>query len=375
MSVGTALDISRRAPGSNWSVLFNPNLWQNRQNRQRKSILPRLTTFCSAAWKAWQVVVVCSCTQAVAQPFADETGQAGAVNQQSIAAGDAFVAEVLATLQRRTNVSARLRYQSRLKETTLMGSGKYWQSGAGNQRKTCWEMQTQIAGKSASYVQVFDGNHLWTDRTLPSGRKVHRLDTVRLQSQLAKTTKSQGNQGLRQNQRQPLLLASQGQGGISEMLSDLLRRYSFSPPRPSQLNGLQVYALVGQWRPTELEKLWPGAKQGGDFSDWPEQLPHHVLLLVGKNNWFPYIIEHRRAGHAQLATSAIGDRPSQDPLLRYEIFEVLFAAAMEESKFQFKPGDFDWTDETKLVVERLRSEETSDSAGNSARLPGINSRR
>jgi len=337
--------------------------------------LPCLTALGSVAWLAWHLVVVAACTQAIAQNFEGESLLAATASEQSQASGDVFVAEVLATLVRRTNVTARLRYQSRLKETTLTGTGKFWQQGVGNQHKTRWEMQTQVAGKTASYVQIFDGNHLWTDRTLPSGRKVHRLDSARLQSQLAKTTKQQGNNGLRQSEWQPLLMASQGQGGLAEMLADLLRRYSFSPPRLSQLNGLQVYALVGQWRQAELEKLWPDMKQDVNFSDWPEQLPHHVLLLVGRNNWFPYVVEHRRFDDALLANSAIGDRPTQDPLLRYEIFEVQFAAAMDERLFQFKPGDIDWTDETTLVVGRLRSEARSDSSGNSARRPRPNSRR
>jgi len=274
------------------------------------------------------------------------------------ASGDQFLAEVLATLERRPSVAARLRYQARVHEETLMGSGKYWQRGVGNQRVTRWEMQTQVAGQPASYVQVFDGTHLWTDRTLPSGRTVHRLDVGRLQSRLRTATV---NARLPQAKApwDPLLAEAAGQGGLTELLADLLQRYTFAPPRTVQLNGLAVYALVGQWRRTELEKLWPELATAESTASWPRQLPHHVLLLAGKNNLFPYVIEHRRVADASLAASAVGDRPARDPLVRYELFEVQFAAAMDDSLFEFKPGDVQWSDETTLVLERLHDEQAA----------------
>ncbi len=275
-----------------------------------------------------------------------------ATPENAPAAGDQYLAEVLATLQRRPSVAARLRHQSRLHEVALSGSGKYWQRGTGNQRVTRWEMQTQVAGKTASYLQVFDGNHLWTDRTLPSGRKVHRLDTARLQSRrriAAASARSLNTEA----EWEPELAAVEGQGGLSEMLADALRRFTFAPPRPTQLNGLAVHALVGQWRRAELEKLWPELASGDDSPIWPRQLPHHVLILVGQNNRFPYVVEHRRVEDSQLAASAVGDRPTRDPLLRYELYEVQFAAAMDDSLFEFKPGDVQWSDETSLVLERL----------------------
>lgn len=284
-----------------------------------------------------------------AQPATLEVAPATAY---ASATGDQYLANVLATLQRRPSIAARLRHQSRLHDLALTGSGRYWQRGTGNQRVTRWEMQTQVAGQTASYLQVFDGNHLWTDRTLPSGRKVHRLDVSRLQSRrhiaaaAARSLKTKAKW-------EPEIAAAEGQGGLAEMLADTLRRFTFSPPRPSQLNGLAVYALVGQWRRDELEKLWPELASSDDTPVWPRQLPHHVLLLVGQNNLFPYVVEHRRVDDAQLIASAAGDRPTRDPLLRYELYEVQFAAAMDDSLFEFKPGDVQWSDETSLVLERL----------------------
>jgi hypothetical protein len=307
-----------------------------------------LRTFTACCWLASTAWILATATSH-AQPATPSISNASV-------SGDQFLAEVLATLQRRPSIAARLRHKARLHEIALTGSGKYWQRGVGKQRETRWEMQTQVAGKTASYVQVFDRNHLWTDRTLPSGRKVHRLDVGRLQSRrriAAVTARSLKTE----SEWEPEIAAAEGQGGLAEMLADALRRFTFAPKRATQLNGLAVYALVGQWRRAELEKLGPELNGDDDTPTWPRQLPHHVLLLVGQNNLFPYVVEHRRWDDAQLAATAAGNRPTRDPLSRYELYEVQFAAAMDDSLFEFKPVDVQWTDETLLVLKRLQDQE------------------
>lgn len=275
------------------------------------------------------------------------TVQAAAPVAGEIASGDDSFAEVLATMERRANVSARLRHQSRLAGETQVGSGHFWQQGTGPQRMTRWEMRTQVAGETASYVQVYDGRYLWTDRHLPSGRQVHRLDVANLKNRLR--TAHRPSRGL--TERDSLISTAEFHGGISQLLSELLTRYQFDPPRPTQLNGLAVNAFLGRWRPEQLAVMSPDAD--ADSSTWPEQLPHHVLVLVGQSNLFPYVLEFRRASDAQLTETLAGLKPTPDPLVRYEIFEVHFADAIDASLFQFNPRDVDWSDETTLVLEKL----------------------
>ena len=269
--------------------------------------------------------------------------------------GSKFVTQVLQTLEQHVSIAAKLRHESRLYDQKLVGSGYYWQQRTQGKRLTRWEMQTQIADKTASFVQVYDGNHLWTDRHLPSGREVHRLDATWLQASM----REQGR-GAKSDLRQQLIATMEGQGGLGQMLADLIRNFDFQPPEPTQLNGLPVNALVGHWRPEQLARLWPDASKLGDEKppEWPEQLPHHVLLLVG-SNMFPYVCEHRRADDAPLATSLAGLRPTSDPLLRYEIFEVQFAVAIPEERFQYVPGNIPWTDETTAVLGQLTQQSST----------------
>jgi hypothetical protein len=245
------------------------------------------------------------------------------------------------------SLTARVRHQCRLHDDTLVGSGNYWQQGAGDQRVTCFEMQTQLVGKTASFVQVYDGDYLWTDRTYPSGREVRRLEVALLKSRLP----ARGQGGYSE-----LLAMASVRGGISQMLADLQHRFDFDPPRTTQFNGVPVWALVGHWRKSGLKELWPDydtPNEEGDTPEWPAQLPHHVLVLVEPNNLFPYVIEQRRFADAYLASTVTGLRPTTDPMLRYEIFEEQFAVAIDPQKFVYQPGDVDWWDETPLVMKRM----------------------
>lgn len=268
--------------------------------------------------------------------------------------GNVYVAEVLKSLRLHGNIDAKLRYESKLYEQKLAGQGSYQQGGNLNKRFTRWEMQTQIADQTASFVQVYDGDHLWTERRLPSRREVNRLDVVRLQAGLRTH-----NRGVALDHRDQLLATVAGQGGLSQLLADLLVNFDFQPPQPTQLNGLPVNALVGTWRAEQLVKKWPASTQldSDDPPPWPNQLPHHVLLLVRKENLFPCVLEHRPASSASYATSLAGLRPLDDPLLRYEIYEVNFAIAIPDEHFHFQPGE-SWSDETSVVLQQLTEQHT-----------------
>jgi hypothetical protein len=277
--------------------------------------------------------------------------------------GDSYMAEVLAAMERRPNVTAKLRYESRLGDETLMGAGNFWQLGTGPQRMTRWEMQTQVADKTAGFVQVFDGRYLWTDKHLPSGRQVHRLDVGNLKARLRSTAGPPPTQ----SGWEDLVSGAEYRGGLSQMLADFLRRYEFDAPRPTELNGFALDAMIGHWRPEQFVELCPIQ---GDDQAWPTQLPHHVLVMVGNSNLFPYVIEFRRAEDADLADNLSGLKPARDPLTRYEIFEVRFADAIDSTVFQFKPGDVDWTDETSLVFDRVHKQRGEGEAQMAARKAG-----
>ena len=283
--------------------------------------------------------------------------------------GNQFATHVLATLERHVSVIARIRHRVHLGNYKLTGSGRYWQQGVGNQRKTRLLLQTQIANQTASLIQVFNGRYLWTDQQLPSGRKVTRLDPASMQVGLS----GGGTPITRQGQATSattLLSAAASRGSFCGQLADLIRQFDFTDPQSIPLHGAPHVALIGHWKKAELARVWPGGIKDPTatirsldqertaeelLALWPPQLPHHVLLLVGPQNLYPYLIEYRRAIDAPLASTPAGMQPSQDPLARYEQFEVQFAAQIDDRLFEMASRDIDWTDETPQRIKQLKA--------------------
>ena len=286
--------------------------------------------------------------------------------------GNELATRVLAMLERRPNIAARVRHRIRLGDEVLAGTGRYWQQGLGDERRTRLEVQTLVAGEAASLVQVFDGRKLWTDRRLPSGRSVTRLDPVRLQAAMAGTA-PMARQG-RQTTATSLMATAATRGGLSGQLADLVQHFDFDRPQAVQLGDMPALALIGRWKPERLQELWTepddedpetanqqqGATAGPassgtlpSLADWPRQLPHHVLLVVGRKDLFPYVIEHRGSDDAPLADSPEGRLPTANPMAQFELFEVQFAAAIDDRLFEFPHSDVQWTNETPDLIRKL----------------------
>jgi hypothetical protein len=387
------------------SVPYDPNLWKNRENRQRKSILSLLTRpFRMIFMQAVLVIPPLWGPSEVlgqAEPYAKmdaTTGEGRVIGQvvaspegksdpEVISEGNLLVGRVLATLERRPNISARVRHRVRLGEYLLTGSGNYWQQGTRDERRTRLELQTQVAGRTASLVQIFDSRYLWTDRQLPSGRKVTRLDPIRLQDGLSGSAPIVRH-GPKANATS-LWTPACSRGGLSGQLADLIGHFNFGPPQSIELDGYSMVGMIGRWKLGPLGKLAPQFDSSGPESshlestqpegaqpavanmveEWPDQLPHHVLLLVGERDLFPYMIEYRRFKHASMAgthvagahatgTHAAGDGagfyPVDDPLARYEQFEVEFTAPLDERLFEFAHTDLQWDDETSKLLTQLQ---------------------
>jgi hypothetical protein len=264
--------------------------------------------------------------------------------------GDELVDRVLGWLERRPNVAAKIRQSTRIDKDSLSGSGVYWQQGVENIRRTHMRLQTVVDDQPASYTQVNTGHELWTDRRVRDQRKVTRVDVGRVVRELNLADASSGRTR-RAGGPSPAVLA---RGGLSQLVAELHRSFAFSAPRQVQYEGQAAVAVIGRWRPEELERVWPGLDPD-NAGAWPGHLPHHVLLEVGASDLFPYLIEYRRGSQASLADAGGGYAMAADPLARFELYEVNFMATMPAGVFEFSATDIDWRDVTNRVIERLRS--------------------
>jgi hypothetical protein len=264
--------------------------------------------------------------------------------------GDQLVADVISrSLERRPNISATVRQLVRIGEDRLQGKGTYWQQGVGNLRRTRWELETLIGNDAAYVTQVYDGEYVWTDRKLPGTRKVTRVGMEAIRREL-NTLNGAGEGG-------PVvaLTDAAARGGLSQLMTSLAHCFTFSAPQAMQLGNRTMLAVIGTWRPEELERQWSGlsARPPGE---WPSHMPHHVLVYIDSSELFPYLIEYRSGDDAGLVTEPQGMLATRHPLALFEFLNVqYFGSTMPATLFEYTPPDPSWHDVTSRVIEEIRA--------------------
>jgi hypothetical protein len=313
-----------------------------------------------------------------------------AATADELPVGDRLLLQAIDRLEQRKSIVARLRHQVSLDGNQFYGVGSYWQQGKGEDLQL--RMELQMAGQDASLLQASNGRFLWVDRRLPTGRAVTRIDLRAIRAELQSTfgTKSSDDElTIATNDwAQPtepanvnppaadLLLLGAG-GGLRGLLASLAENFAFLPPQAMRLAvgppltaqpmEVPVFAVVGHWKQERLVAIAGSEESRVESSESevdvaesiPERFPQEVLLLVGQADLFPYRVEYRRhetpvAAGGRAATSIY--RLSANPILVLELTEVRFDVPIAAGPFDYAPGSAEWTDQTAVLLERLRSE-------------------
>ncbi|MEM9351886.1 MAG: hypothetical protein AAGA92_02645 [Planctomycetota bacterium] len=270
-----------------------------------------------------------------------------AAAQQQAPEGSEIVLQALATLQRAPSLSASVRYTTAAEGDELLGTGRYLQRGTGQQRLSRLELQSQVAGETASLQQVFDGKFLWTEKRLPSGRSVSRVDVRRLLGGVAAAPRSLSDSPYRPD---PLVETALARGGMAALVADLYTRFQFGPARQVQHQGEAVWAVVGSWTPEGLARA---LGEDGSEAAWPPVVPDHALLLVSLVDRLPRVVEYRRHRDADLRSGPSSIVPCRDPLVRYELFDVRLGPVLSLDEFRYVPGEVQVVDHTPLAAARI----------------------
>lgn len=310
-----------------------------------------------------------------------------ATDTPTISVGNQLLQQAAGQLERHASITTRLRHQVAIFGQQLYGVGNYWQQGSGETLKV--RLEIQIAGQAAQLLQVSNGRFIWTDRTLPTGRNVSRIDLRQLRSDptLANSNLSEIKPG--QANWSTTDLTSYA-GGLPTLLRALDENFAFMPPQAMRLKldppltaeatNVPVFAIVGHWKPEKLTALVAKAKaaagdNGAAAADaknpqksLPERIPQEVLLLVGQADMFPYRVEYRQMETPQLSNAGGAPIPYQlsvHPLVVLELSDVVFDASIAPGQFDYAPGNADWTDQTASILEHPRKEKQPEVANRS----------
>jgi hypothetical protein len=260
---------------------------------------------------------------------------------ESQAKADQLLAQSLAQLARYDSVSAKIRQQIDLNGYELIGDGLYLQSTSGNDLLLRMELKVQVAGQLCSSLQVSDGRQLWIEEQRCTERTVQRVDVREVANALRKAKPRLEELG---GGRLPL-------GGLPEWLHSLEVNFQFVYGGERVLEGVPVSMLVGSWRKDRLLEMLPKQKEQieagkpADLSEIPAHLPQEVVLLLGSDDYFPYLIDYRRYQPATMTSS-----PEPRSLLRVQIYEVRIGGPIDLRQFVYQAGQVDVTDATRPVT-------------------------
>jgi len=249
-------------------------------------------------------------------------------------------------LQRRESMSARVRYQINLFEQQLIGSGGYWQSGRGSDKRVRFELRVQRSEDYSHWLQVCDGRYVWTAAETLNGPLLTRLDLNRIRKQQelqwGYTTFSDG--------------VLWDWGGLPKMLKVLEQNFTWSRAVSGVLepDKTPAWALTGEWKPKNLAALVPeqaariAAAPTPTFELFPPQIPARITLYIRQQDFFVQRIEYRSPqgvrGGAELP-------PEQWPVaLTLEFTDVVFDQRLDEQIFAYQPGRQEVLDVTDNVL-------------------------
>ena len=267
---------------------------------------------------------------------------------------DMLYASMLAAMERHQSIAARIRYRVAEYGQQFVGAGIYSQQAmpAGQGRGELLlrlELKMQIAEQVCSLLQVSDGNSFWTNCDLPNHVPLTRVDLARVRRGIARQPKQTVTP---QNAWMAL-------GGLPKLLRNLRGNFDFGPVEEGNLERLPVWIVRGQWRPAPLSVMLPGQKdkilagQPADLTNLPANAPDSVVMLIGREDLFPYRVEYRRRLAKPKRLPFSKTEFADTVLLAMEWYEVQFDTPLEPRQFIYSPGDLAVIDQTDIFLQSL----------------------
>jgi hypothetical protein len=265
------------------------------------------------------------------------------------AATTSLIQQAVRQVNGQKSISAQVRHRTEMFDQKLVGSGTYHQMQSDKGLLVRFSLSVREKDRTISLLQVCDGRFLWSRDDTEEKPRLGRIDLQRLRAAAAAGRIKAG--------ATPLLLPG---GGLGQLLASLDLEFDFGTPREMQFQDVPLWVLAGRWKPERL-MAHVGARndlldtQGRINSDvLPAQLPDRVLLVLGRDDLFPYHIDFRRAepGHGVADDDLAWQRESRS-LVTMELFEVEYGADLDPLLFVYEPGDAEPDDGTDEYVSKL----------------------
>lgn len=302
------------------------------------------------------VVTACVCVAWGGTPAAtsvysrtDSGGRAGGAADAAAAAparaaqAERIVASAIARLANAHSVSARLRQKARVGSRVLVGTGRYVQSGRGEDQRYRFESTLTCDPETFETIEVCDGVFAWSFRHF-GGDPPHleRLDVRRVRDKLHAL-----------KIRDPETVAPYV-GGLQRVLGLVREQFQFITAQAGVIDGVAVWVVDGRWNPAWIKAFLPDLAAAADRPDGiaaaelPEHVPWAVRLSIGQSDLALYRIEWLAVPGPRPVTAG-----EAEPVAVLEFQDMKFGGPVDAGLFVYRPAGAGLIDLTETHVAGL----------------------
>lgn len=247
-----------------------------------------------------------------------------------------ILASALLAFDRVPSVRIDFRQKTRIGNRVLVGSGRYLQSGNGEEQRFRFESILNADTETFETIEVCDGVNGWSYRRLGADpARLERLNVRRVRERLAQF----GFPG--ESSVSPYL------GGLQRSLWLARQWFRFQSATAAELDGLQVWVIEGTWYPETLAEIAPTLKEacsrpGGVVpEELPDGMPSGIRFTIARSDLLPRRVEYLAIPGPRPVTAR-----SPEPIAVLELLDIRVGEPVDASAFIYRPqlGRSDFTD-------------------------------
>ena len=258
--------------------------------------------------------------------------------------------QAISALEGHRSITADIRQSIHLFDQELFGAGYYMEQRTGGKLQFRLELRIQADAdqEPSSLLKVFDGRYLWTYRNLGDSESLGRIDAEHVRQGLEESGKITQ---LAELGRWP------GLGGLPRLLRGLNLAFDFSTIEAEAVrlkNRMHGWKIVGLWKPEQLVKMAPDLKESIEAGntvnadDLPKHVPNSVVIVLGQQDLFPYVVEFRRVRQGNRAAENADHEG-----ITLELLQVKLDGPTKPAWFIYNPGNLNYTDQTRGFLRSL----------------------
>jgi len=266
------------------------------------------------------------------------------VEQEDAAAqAERIVLSASGVIAKARSFSVQFRQKARVGDRVLVGTGRYLQSGLGEDQRFRFDSTLTGDTETFEYTEVSDGLFCWTFRHYgEEPAALQRVDVRRIRAKLAELKAPDAADG------------ASYLGGLQRMIRLVRHTFRFTKATPIDLDEQPVWLVEGSWFGPFVPIVIPQLKEqaatpeGIQPRHFPDGVPCEIRIAVGRNDLLPRRIEWL----AIPGRRPVGDAPLE-PIAVMDFHDAEINGPVDATAFFYQPAIEGMVDVTDMTVSAL----------------------